>query len=77
MFEFPGPTLIQILWEGPMSCSAAMNATGDQDYGLYALYGTHDIFGPDALLYVGEADEHPFPSRIGDHEETWCRLVPI
>jgi hypothetical protein len=39
----------------------------DQDYAVYTIYGTHDIFGPDALLYVGKADVHPLPEP---HERT-------
>src|SRR5581483_12272588 len=64
--------LIHIYWQGPLSIRNAMEADGPTNYGVYALYGTHDVFGPDALLYVGKADANTFPSRIGYHKEEWC-----
>jgi hypothetical protein len=68
--------LIHIVWEGPLSIKAVLNlrmqADYGHDYGLYQIYGTHSIFGQDALLYLGHADERTFMGRLpwyGDHWE--------
>jgi len=37
------------------------------DYGIYQIYGNHNIFGPDSLLYIGKARDHSFAERIPSH----------
>ena len=38
------------------------------DYGLYQIYGTHILCGPDTLLYIGRATEQTFASRFRQHQ---------
>ncbi|HBS86262.1 MAG TPA: hypothetical protein DEA97_06885 [Bacteroidales bacterium] len=37
------------------------------DYGVYQIYGTHPIFGPNSLLYIGKASEQEFRIRFMQH----------
>jgi hypothetical protein len=64
---------IHLRWEGPFLFEKAKAASTAEDYGVYAIYGTHDVFGPDALLYFGQANQNPFPSRIENHYKRWCQ----
>src|SRR5438067_189492 len=73
MIEIPGLRMIHIMWEGPIPIDQADASPG---FGLYQLYGTHSIFGPDALLYVGQADVNPISERLGFHQQEWDRWEP-
>ena len=45
---------VRIEWEGPLSLDEVKElADGDEDCGLYQIYGRHIIFGDDSLLYIG------------------------
>ena len=62
--------LIQILWEGPYQLDELNSIKNDQiDYGIYAIYGTHMIYGKDVLLYLGKADRQTIGTRIS--QEAW------
>src|SRR5690606_22253171 len=37
------------------------------DYGLYQIYGTHSVFGPDTLLYIGKSAKQFFGTRFSQH----------
>jgi hypothetical protein len=65
------PTIIHVVWEGPFKLREAVARTHENDYGLYQIYGTHAIFGPDALLYVGQANARPFRERLSWYVEHW------
>lgn len=60
-------TTIEIWWEGPFSADTIKNFTKDEDYGLYQIYGTHNINGPNNLLYLGLANDQNFSTRISQH----------
>jgi hypothetical protein len=76
MLDFPGLGVIHLLWDGPMSITDALRCKGEADFGLYALYGTHSIFGPGALLYIGQANARPFGVRLCEHQKGWTRWEP-
>lgn len=62
---------LRILWEGPLSVDAACGLQGDDDAGLYQIYGRHIVFGAGALLYVGRAIGQTFGARLSQHAATW------
>lgn len=64
------PEIIAIMWDGPYSIEEiATRFSNASDYGLYQIYGTHNIYGPDALLYIGKAELNSFAERIPSHKE--------
>jgi hypothetical protein len=64
--------VIEIDWDGPFPMEAVMaEAHAGPDYGIYQLYGTHTVFGPDSLLYLGKAQDRPFAVRMREHFEDW------
>ena len=43
-----------------------------KDYGVYQIYGTHNVLGTDALLYIGQACSQTFATRLPQREYiTW------
>jgi hypothetical protein len=76
MLEFPGLTTIHLIWDGPKLITEAFSDTADSDFGLYALYGTHSVYGPDTLLYVGQSNLNTFGPRLRRHYEIWARWEP-
>ena len=69
------PRIITIKWDGPFSLDQLAQFNRSQDYGLYQIYGTHNIFGPNSLLYLGKAEEQSFADRIPAHIE-WIEWEP-
>lgn len=69
-------TAIDILWDGPYSLEEiAKNFHEVEDYGVYQIYGTHGLLGPDTLLYIGKAEDRQFGKRIPAHKE-WIDWEP-
>ncbi len=64
--------VIEIKWEGPCSIEEVINKApkAGSDCGVYQIYGTHNIFGPNSLLYIGKAPDS-FRDRISGHQEDW------
>ena len=70
----PNLTVIEILWEGPLKIEDAKKKTDkDTDYGLYQVYGTHNIYGANTLLYIGKASEQELGNRILQHD-SWTSI---
>jgi hypothetical protein len=71
------PQIIELSWEGPSSIEDVI-ATRHRghDYGVYQLYGTHNVLGPDTLLYIGKAQQRPFGQRIREHRDEWVEWEP-
>ena len=62
---------IHIAWRGPFSLSEAKEESKFNS-GIYQYYGTHPVYGPDALLYLGKASDGTIDSRLNDHiHELW------
>ena len=59
---------IEIEWDGPFTMDQVGGLNKSSDCGVYQIYGTHTIFGPDSLLYIGKAHES-FANRIPAHQE--------
>jgi hypothetical protein len=76
MLQFPGLTMIHLVWEGPMPIDKAFDAMGDKDFGLYTIYGTHPLSGSDALLYIGQSNMQQFGGRLRHHANTWGSHEP-
>lgn len=68
--------VIHIVWEGPFSIKAALSRKLENDYGLYQIYGTHSIFGQDALLYIGQANGRTFFGHLPWYEGHWEQREP-
>lgn len=66
-------TKIEICWYGPLTIEEIKRDFNnqDKDYGLYQVYGTHNISGPNSLLYIGQATEQTFASRLSQHQNDW------
>ncbi len=76
MIDISQLTVIHVVWEGPLRLAEINNIKDGHDYGIYALYGTHAIFGPDALLYIGQANMGTFSGRLDSHFKKWGRWEP-
>jgi hypothetical protein len=71
------PQVIELSWDGPFSIEDAISTMHrGQDYGVYQLYGTHNVLGPDTLLYIGKAQQRPFGQRIREHRDEWIEWEP-
>lgn len=69
--------IIEISWEGPIPMEEVISKRHrGQDYGVYQLYGTHNVLGSDALLYIGKAQERPFGQRLREHRDEWVEWEP-
>ena len=64
-------TVIEILWDGPFKLSELKKLDSRKDYGIYQVYGTHNISGPNTLLYIGQANQQTFYQRIEQHRNDW------
>jgi len=71
-FEAKSIEAIEIVWDGPYDFEQAIKKSDqDEDYGVYQLYGTHLIFGSDAILYIGKARDRTFSVRLKEHKKYW------
>lgn len=59
-----------VYWEGPFPWAKRDKVSQDQ-YVLYAIYGTHRVYGPKSLLYIGRT------ARVGgnrlDEHDWWVQ----
>ena len=63
---------IEIEWEGPFTCDEIINAKSKQsDIGLYQIYGRHQLYGNDALLYIGETTVQNFSTIMKQNKSEW------
>lgn len=67
--------LIEVAWAGPISADEITHLGAVHDLGVLAIYGSHPVFGDDALLYIDEAREAPFASRL-DRIGHWLKFLP-
>jgi hypothetical protein len=68
--------IIEINWEGPFKItSIGEKCNEDYDYGIYQVYGTHNVYGPKTLLYIGKAQDRTFAKRFSEHKE-WIEWEP-
>lgn len=69
--------VIDVVWEGPHTYEEVVRQkTTKVDHGLYQIYGVHPVLGPEALLYVGQAESQTFGVRISQHYEEWIKWEP-
>lgn len=69
--------LIKLTWSGPHGIQEVLDMKSHTDCGLYQIYGTHAIFGPDSLLYIGRTKKDGgFSSRLGSHKDVWIQWEP-
>jgi len=60
--------LVRVRWDGPVSIQdVAKKQDPNDDCGLYQVYGTHAVFGPTSLLYIGMAMDQTFAKRFEQH----------
>lgn len=66
--------LIEIEWCGGYSLEKVYQLTNQKkDYGVYCIYGTHAVSGPDTLLYIGKACDQTFSTRFMQHSD-WLKV---
>ena len=75
MTEKNGVKVIELEWDGPHSVEQVSKFFDASDYGLYQIYGTHSVFGPDTLLYIGKAERQFFGTRFSQHSG-WFQNEP-
>lgn len=69
--------VVEIAWDGPYTPEQITSGMHRPiDYGVYQIYGTHNILGSDTLLYIGRAVDRPFGVRMGEHSEEWIKWEP-
>ncbi len=69
--------VIEIAWDGPFLVDDVItNKRGGSDYGIYQIYGTHNIFGPNSLLYIGMSQWRRFGARFREHRDSWTAWEP-
>ena len=56
--------VLQIEWDGPFNYAGLSQTDWQYAMGLYQIYGTHEVHGPDTLLYIGETITQSFEARI-------------
>jgi hypothetical protein len=77
MSGLDGLDVIHLIWDGPLNVEKATKANDGSDYGVYQIYGMHEVTGPDTLFYIGQADAQPFAGRIKNHYyHGWGRWDP-
>jgi len=65
---------IEIYWEGPFTVEEVEKKTDKSvDYGLYQIYGNHEVHGPQSLLYIGMANQMMFGLRFEQHSN-WLKF---
>jgi hypothetical protein len=64
--------IIRIKWDGPYSLKEVCDFSDDKDLGgIYQVYGIHQLFGTDTLLYIGKASGK-FKQRVPKEDKgTW------
>lgn len=60
--------LITITWEGPYQRTDLSSLQNEKtDFGIYQIYGKHPVYGEHVLLYIGQANQQTFGTRIMQH----------
>jgi len=63
-------TTIHVQWSGPLTLDEAVSRNDTRtDYGVYQVYGRHPLYGAQALLYIGRAQQQTFGKRLS--QEGW------
>jgi len=66
--------IIEIEWDGPYHIKDLKGYEGQNANGLYQIYGTHEVHGPNTLLYIGETSRQGFDARLKQHEKEWLEV---
>lgn len=62
--------VINILWEKiPFDFEIIKTKNSESDFGLYQVYGKHNVYGQNALLYIGQSNIQKFSNRLKDRWE--------
>jgi hypothetical protein len=63
--------IFHLYWKKYLWNKAVLNNFNDfdseRDFGVYQIYGSHPVYGDDALLYIGKAAQETFASRMKGH----------
>lgn len=60
----------RVKWEGPFTIEKVLEMGEADDFGVCQIYGRHQVFGPDCLLYIGMTVE-TFSDRLQTHCAQW------
>jgi hypothetical protein len=58
--------IYDVHWEGPHNFEELSSKSFDENLVLYAIYGTHPIYGRNVLLYIGTTDSL-ISTRLSQH----------
>jgi hypothetical protein len=61
-------TVLDLVWSGPHQLADLVVFKEAEDYGIYQIYGTHTVNGPDNLLYLGMAQGRSFSEATPEKE---------
>ncbi len=64
--------VLNITWEKidfSTSYQELKDKDGPTDYGIYQIYGRHNAYGENALLYIGKAQKQSFAGRLSERWE--------
>ena len=62
-------TLVIIEWKRLRRWSDVKDLTGEDDYGIYEIVGSHAVVGDRSLLYIGKAEDRAFGERLQEHKD--------
>lgn len=69
--------IIEIDWDGPFTLEKVIDECIElKDCGIYQIYGTHEVFGPDSLLYIGKTTQQNFCARMRQHYDWLDSWIP-
>ncbi|MGF7014622.1 hypothetical protein [Ornithinibacillus bavariensis] len=70
--QYKNMRLIHIDWDGPFILAELNTITDNEiDYGIYQVYGSHNVYGSNTLLYIGKADRQTIGKRISQEQWWW------
>ncbi len=67
--------VIEIAWAGPYTMEEVAVLDRPEDHGVVAIFGTHPVFGDDALLYIDGASDQTFAERAS-RVRPWHKHLP-
>ena len=62
--------MIHLMWEEhEWSDHVYTDFSENTHYGIYQLYGDHPVYGENALLYIGKAQDQTYSARLKNHPD--------
>lgn len=66
------PKVIYLEWDGPYTFFELEELDDVRcDYGVYQVYGHHPLYGDEALLFIGKAEDQTFGEKLAQEKVYW------